>query len=61
MGDKRSDERAEHMAAGDYPEDWREQGWCCRECAVMAWYSMSPELRRELLASMTATEGGRGL
>jgi hypothetical protein len=20
-----------------YPEDWREQGRCCRECAVMAW------------------------
>jgi len=19
------------------PGDWREQGWCCRECAVMAW------------------------
>ncbi len=31
---------------GDYPEDWQEQGWCCRKCAVIAWYSMSPELRR---------------
>jgi len=20
-----------------YPEGWREQGWCCRECAVTAW------------------------
>lgn len=29
----------------DYPEDWREQGWCCRECAAMSWYSMSPEMR----------------
>ena len=26
-------------ALGDYPEDWQEQGWCCRECAVMAWYA----------------------
>jgi len=25
------------MADDDYPEDWQEQGWCCRECAVMAW------------------------
>lgn len=21
---------------GEYPEDWREQGWCCRECAVQS-------------------------
>jgi hypothetical protein len=41
-------------------EDWREQGWCCRECAVMAWYGMSLELRRELLASMTAGGGSDG-
>ena len=33
---------------GDYPDDWRELGWCCRECGILAWYSMSPELRREL-------------
>lgn len=25
------------MAADDYPEDWQEQGWCCRPCAVAAW------------------------
>jgi hypothetical protein len=31
-----------------YPDDWRELGWCCRECGILAWYSMSPELRREL-------------
>jgi hypothetical protein len=31
-----------------YPDDWREQGWCCRECGILAWYSTSPELRREL-------------
>jgi hypothetical protein len=30
-----------------YPEDWQEQGWCCRECAVTAWNGMSLELRRE--------------
>jgi hypothetical protein len=30
---------------GAYPEDWQEQGWCCRECAAMAWHGMSPELR----------------
>ena len=30
------------------PEDWQEQGWCCRPCAVLAWNGMSPELRREL-------------
>lgn len=35
-------------ADGAYPEDWGEQGWCCRDCAVLAWYGMSPELRREL-------------
>ena len=35
------------MADGDYPEDWQEQGWCCRECAVMAWHAMVLELRRE--------------
>jgi hypothetical protein len=37
------------MTETGYPEDWREQGWCCRECAVLAWNSMSPDLRRELL------------
>jgi hypothetical protein len=31
-----------------FPEDWQEQGWCCRECAVMAWYGMVVALRREL-------------
>lgn len=41
------------MTDAGYPEDWQEQGWCCRECAIMAWYAMSPEVRRELLASMT--------
>ncbi len=30
---------------GAYPEDWQEHGWCCRECAAMAWHGMSPELR----------------
>ncbi len=33
------------MSADDYPEDWQSQGWCCRECAESAWYSMSPEMR----------------
>ena len=37
----------------DYPEDWQEQGWCCRECGALAWYSMSPELRRELAPKVT--------
>ena len=37
-------------ADGVYPEDWREQGWCCRECGAMAWYAMSLEVRREFLA-----------
>lgn len=32
--------------AVDYPEDWEEQGWCCRDCAVIAWYGDSAELRR---------------
>ena len=36
------------MGDGDYPEDWQEQGWCCRDCAAAAWYSMSEDLRREL-------------
>lgn len=44
----------EQIANGDYPEDWEEQGWCCRECAVMAWYGMSLELRREFAAEVTA-------
>ena len=39
---------------GAYPEDWEEQGWCCRECAVMAWYGMSLELRREFAAVVAA-------
>ncbi len=27
-----------------YPEDWQEQGWCCRECALLAWqYNHNPE------------------
>ena len=39
---------------GAYPEDWQEQGWCCRECAVMAWYGMSLELRREFAADVAA-------
>ena len=55
-----SDDRVASTPAGAYPEDWREQGWCCRECAVMAWYGMSLELRRELLASMTGKETGDG-
>lgn len=38
----------------DYPEDWQEQDWCCRTCAAMAWYAMSPELRRELRESIDA-------
>ena len=28
-----------------YPEDWQEQGWCCRECAVMSWYSIPEHVR----------------
>jgi hypothetical protein len=39
---------------GTYPEDWQEQGWCCRECAVMAWCGMSLELRREFAADVAA-------
>lgn len=39
---------------GTYPEDWVEQGWCCRDCGAMAWYANSPEVRRELLASIKA-------
>jgi hypothetical protein len=38
----------------EYPEDWQEQGWCCRECGAMAWYGMSPELRREFAAEVAA-------
>jgi hypothetical protein len=38
----------------DYPEDWQEQGWCCRDCGAMAWYTMSPELR----ALFTETDRG---
>ena len=34
----------------DYPEDWREQGWCCRECAAMSWYSIPVDVRRMLSA-----------
>jgi len=51
-----SDEKADTMSTteqaprdrADYPEDRQEQGWCCRECGAMAWYNMSPELRRLL-------------
>lgn len=25
------------MIGQEYPEDWQEQGWCCRPCAVAAW------------------------
>jgi hypothetical protein len=39
-----------------YPEDWRELGWCCRECGVMAWYGMDPELRRELHPARQAAD-----
>ena len=39
---------------GAYPEDWQEQGWCCRDCGAMAWYNMSPELRREFAAEIAA-------
>lgn len=39
------------MAETDYPEDWREQGWCCRECAVMAWIGMSLEMRHDFAAA----------
>ena len=39
---------------GEYPEDWQEQGWCCRECAAMAWYSMGLDLRREFAAEVAA-------
>lgn len=42
----------EQIENGDYPEDWEEQGWCCRECAVMAWYVMSLDLRREFAAEV---------
>lgn len=45
---------AENVENGEYPEDWEEQGWCCRECAVMAWYGMSLELRREFAAEVAA-------
>lgn len=45
---------AEAIGNGEYPEDWEEQGWCCRECAVMAWYGMSLELRREFAAEVAA-------
>ena len=34
----------------DYPEDWQEQGWCCRECAAMSWYSIPGHVRRMLSA-----------
>ena len=44
---------------GAYPEDWQEQGWCCRECAVMAWYGMSLELRREFAAEVAARRAGQ--
>jgi hypothetical protein len=41
----------EHPAG--YPEDWQEQGWCCKACAVRAWYSLGPELGREFLEART--------
>jgi hypothetical protein len=31
-----------------FPEDWG-KGWCCRACAVRAWYSLGETLRREIL------------
>jgi len=31
-----------------YPEDWQEQGWCCRECGLFAWNTLSDEMKREL-------------
>lgn len=43
---------------GEYPEDWEEQGWCCRECGVMAWYGMSLELRREFAAEVAGRRAG---
>lgn len=39
---------------GEYPEDWQEQGWCCRECAAVSWYGMSLDLRREFAAEVAA-------
>ena len=45
--------------SGDYPEDWQEQGWCCRECGVMAWYGMGLDLRREFAAEVAARRAGR--
>lgn len=47
-------ETATAIENGDYPEDHEEQGWCCRECAVMAWYGMSLVLRREFAAEVVA-------
>ncbi len=44
---------------GAYPEDWQEQGWCCRECAVMAWYGMGLELRRQFAAEVAARRARR--
>ena len=38
-------ERAVPGRSADYPEDWQEQGWCCHECALLAWNAMSPEMR----------------
>jgi len=51
--------RLKREPAGDgaYPEDWQEQRWCCRECAVLAWNSMSLELRREFAAEVAARRG----
>ena len=46
------------MTDGDYPEDWEELGWCCEDCAKAAWYGLSPEVRRWLLAAGIA--GTRG-
>ena len=48
------------MADGAYPEDWQEQGWCCRECAVMAWYGMSLELRRKFTPLQPEGEASDG-
>ena len=41
------------------PEDWEELGWCCEDCAVTAWYGMSPEVRRWLLAAGLAGNATR--
>ena len=37
---------------GEYPEDWEEQGWCCRECAAIACRYPSPAVLRRSGLSM---------